>query len=62
MKFGLEEGEVAKRRAFVSDTKRKIQDIKDDLTSIKTKSKMEKDSREVFPKFDNPINRIFLSF
>jgi hypothetical protein len=47
VKFRLEEGEVEKRRGFVTETKRKIQDIKDDLTSAKTKGKMEKDSREV---------------
>jgi len=45
-KFKLDQGEVERRRAFVAETKRKIQEIKDELTSAKTKAKMDKDTRE----------------
>jgi len=46
-KFRLDGSEIENRRGFVAETKKKIQQIKDDLGSTKTKGKVDKDSREV---------------
>jgi len=46
-KFKVDPTEIEARRQFVNETKKKIQQIKDELNSARTKGKMEKDQREV---------------
>jgi len=46
-RFRIDDYEINNRKSFVIATKKRFQSIKDDMGSIKTKGKMEKDSRLV---------------
>jgi len=56
-KFKVEPSEIEGRRQFVNDTKKKIQVIKDELLSLKTKSKMERDQREILMVQNKPRDK-----
>lgn len=46
-RFKIDEGEIASRRGFVQETKRKINAIKEDMQGPAAKGKMESDQENV---------------
>lgn len=46
-KFTLSRNEIDSRKAFISNVKRNVQSIKDDINSSETKAKVEKSNRQV---------------
>lgn len=46
-KFTLSSNEISSRKAFITNIKKNVQSIKDDITSSDTKAKVEKSSRQV---------------
>jgi len=46
-KFKIDESEITTRKGFITATKQKVNSIKEDLNSPKTKSKLERDQREI---------------
>eukprot|EP01114_Cavostelium_apophysatum_P015147 TRINITY_DN4069_c0_g1_i1.p1 TRINITY_DN4069_c0_g1~~TRINITY_DN4069_c0_g1_i1.p1 ORF type:complete len:281 (-),score=54.60 TRINITY_DN4069_c0_g1_i1:28-870(-) len=46
-KFKIDENEIATRKAFILQTKQKTISIKDELSSTRTKGKMDKDQRDM---------------
>jgi len=55
IRFRIDDVEITNRRAFVSSSKKRLQAIKDEMNSPKTKGKLDKDSRSLLlsPKSDN---------
>jgi len=47
IRFRIEESEIVNRKSFVVSTKKRIQLIKEDMISTKTRGKIERDSRSV---------------
>jgi len=43
----LEAGELQLRRAFINETRKKVHLVRDDIASVKTKAKLDKDTREL---------------
>ena len=57
-KFTLSKNEIDSRKAFITNVKRAVQSIKDDINSSDTKAKVEKSNRQV----RNVINNMFSFF
>jgi len=56
-RFRIEEYEINNRKNFVSSTRKKIQSIKDNMNSTKTKGKIERDSRSNLMSQKNEHNK-----
>jgi chromosome segregation ATPase len=56
-KFRIDDNEIASRKSFVTSTRRRMQAIKEEMSSTKTKGKMEADSRSNLMQQSNSTNR-----